>query len=129
MRSQRERPARSPQCNSLPSQAVDWDDLRKRTMGDNDLAQSLLQMVLDTLPAKMVTFERNLAERNLEGLQGEAHGLKGVALNTGCKALAEIARRMEAAVRSDDLEKIRRLQSELIHESERLRWTIQEQAS
>ncbi|WP_045220863.1 Hpt domain-containing protein [Desulfonatronum thioautotrophicum] len=80
-------------------------------------------------PAKMATLARNLAEHNLQALQTEAHALKGLALSTSCTALADAARRLEAAAQNADRTTIPHLHSELLHESERLRRTIQEQAS
>ena len=69
--------------------------LELQSEDDPDLVKSLIQLFLDTTPARLASLKKAFAERNAKVLYLEAHGLKSGCANMGALDLARICGELE----------------------------------
>ena len=86
-----------------------WDraGMLERLMGDQALAQAVLQGFVTDMPRQMQALREMLAAGDLEGATRKAHTIKGAAAAVGGEVVRATAAAMEAAGRSGDLHTMR----------------------
>jgi len=87
--------------------------LLERLMGDTKLVASVIEMFVQSMPARIAAVEKHLAAKAVAAVHAEAHAIKGSALNAGFTALSATAREMEHAAKTGDLELVQELVDEL----------------
>ncbi|MBN2231416.1 MAG: Hpt domain-containing protein [Deltaproteobacteria bacterium] len=71
-------------------------------MADESLAGVIVAGFLGDIPAQIEKLERFLQHHGMEGVERQAHSIKGAAANVGGEAVREIALKIEAAGRVAD---------------------------
>ncbi len=92
-----------------------------RCMGDEELVQEVLDMFLDNLPQRIQELQAALDAADSQAARMAAHTIKGMAANTSAEALRAIAKEMEEAAESGDLEAVREKMEALVDRFEELR--------
>ena len=67
----------------------------ERLGGDEDLLSDVIQIFIEDCPVRVSAIRTAVNERNAEGIQREAHALKGAAANLSMRGLFEIAETLE----------------------------------
>jgi two-component system sensor histidine kinase/response regulator len=78
-------------------------DLMERLVGDEDLAQVVIDGYLREIPKKICALETAVKNHDVTVAEREAHTIKGMAANVGGEALWQIAYELEKTGRSGDL--------------------------
>jgi len=81
------------------------DDFLNRLMGDEDLADEILDVFMDDAPRKITAIKKAINNGDTLSVQNEAHALKGASANIGALALQKIAYQIEIAGGEKDLDK------------------------
>ena len=86
-----------------------WDraTMLERLMGDESLAQTILQGFVVDLPQRLQALREVLASGQVEDATRHAHTIKGAAATVGGEAVRAMAAAIEAAGRSGDLQAMR----------------------
>ncbi len=92
--------------------------------GDKALFSEVLGAFLKNAPMRIDKMREHLKEKNLAGLQFQAHSLKGAAMNIGGKALQKVSLDIEAAAKNGELDKAEQLVAAIGREFERLETTL-----
>ena len=71
--------------------------------GDEAAAAELYQVFLEDFPGDLQTLQESLAAGDAQGVEYQAHSIKGAAANIGGSALREIAFEIEKAARAENL--------------------------
>ena len=82
-------------------------------MDNRDLAAKILHLMLEKGPEKITAISHAIDLKDCPAACQESHALKGMALNTACPALAEVAGKMETAAREADHSSLARLLPEV----------------
>jgi len=114
---------------STATEIFDAQLLVDRLMGDEELAQTILDEFLDDVPCQIASLKENLTQGDADPVCRQAHTLKGGAANVGATALWSIASDMETAGRKEDLAKVSSLVPELEQQLEVLRRVIADKSS
>ena len=67
----------------------------ERLGGDENLLSEVIQIFIEDCPIRVSAIKAAVTERNAEGIQREAHALKGAAANLSMRGLFEIAETLE----------------------------------
>jgi HPt (histidine-containing phosphotransfer) domain-containing protein len=88
-----------------PAAALVFDRtaLLERLMGDETLAQPVVEAVLEDYPRQVTKLEACLQSGDAAGAARQAHTLKGAASNIGAEALRATAVKLEHVCRTGDL--------------------------
>jgi HPt (histidine-containing phosphotransfer) domain-containing protein len=90
--------------DSSASNAVfDWDGLLYRLMGDEELAEEIVDDFLKQIPINLASLKQSLDKQDALLVKREAHIIKGSTGNIGAVVLHEIAEKIETAGGSEDL--------------------------
>jgi two-component system, sensor histidine kinase and response regulator len=89
-------------CGDLLIPGIDTSTALKRTGGNRQRYESLLQRFADSQSHALDDIRAALAAKDSPTAQRFAHSLKGASANLGANALAEIAAATEAAIDSND---------------------------
>lgn len=112
-------------CHSEPVNTVfDRAGLIDRLLGDEDLAQEILEGFMADIPHKVNTIKKALANEDARLIQAQAHSLKGASGSVGAMALQKIAYQIELAGKAKDMIKAGYLISELDHHFESLKKSL-----
>ena len=84
----------------------DHADLLDRIMGNEAVAEIILQGFLEDMPRQLAALRRYLDASDIEQATRQAHTIKGAAANVGGSALRAVALTMETAGRNGDLDGI-----------------------
>ena len=86
--------------------ASHWDreGFLTRLAGDEELAETILQIFLDDMPDKLQSLKKQLEAGNAVTAGEVAHAIKGSCANVGAEALRAQAKAMEQAGKAGDLE-------------------------
>jgi len=84
----------------------------------------VLRIVRETVPLKIASLRAARERGDMQEAFMDAHGMKGLAMNASCKALADVSLQMEAAAKSGDLPALDRLLSEAEWQFQRLLQTL-----
>jgi len=74
-------------------------------MGDEDLADEILDVFMDDAPRKITAIKKAINNGDTLSVQNEAHALKGASANIGALALQKTAYQIEIAGGEKDLDK------------------------
>ena len=118
----------TPGVATAEAMIFDRDGFLNRIMGDEDLARTIVDCFLGDMPGQITRLKTAIAAGD-GGLAGQqAHRIKGAASNVGGMALQGIAKSMELAGKTGDLEALGSLmprleeQFEFLKESLRKTW-------
>lgn len=108
--------------SSVSDDPIDREYLQKNylDLGCGDVLLDVCRLFLDSSSVKITGLNNALADDNLEELLNISHALKGEAGSVGGRCLAAVAARLEKAARADDIETIRTMMPEAVHEHRRL---------
>jgi two-component system sensor histidine kinase/response regulator len=110
-----------------PSEAREVFDKRgllDRLGGDEAFLREILGTFLDDAPKQIERMQRHLKEEDLVGLGLQAHSLKGAAMNIGGNGLQKVAFEIEVAARNRELDRARKLVTEILKEFKSLKTTL-----
>lgn len=110
--------SRSAYLNALP--AVDEHALHKLTGGNIRLAQELLDMLLNELPAHRERIHEAYHQADMEVLAVQAHTLRGAAAYCAATALQRASETLEQASRAQDHEAVGEALAVFWQQAERL---------
>jgi PAS domain S-box-containing protein len=96
---------------SLPS--LDRASLLDRLMGDETVADLILQGFVADIPQQITTLQTYLQAGDVQQATRQAHTIKGAAANVGAEALRVLALAMETAGRAGDLGSMRAYSDQL----------------
>ncbi|TVQ98169.1 MAG: response regulator [Desulfovibrionales bacterium] len=105
----------------------DRASLLQRIDHDTVFAKELLSMVLEDIPERLKTLHAALEAKDATLVRDVAHATKGLALNTGCIALGELAWKLERVAGQGDLAQAMTLMPELEAAFEKLQSVIRTQ--
>ena len=109
-------PVSTGEDHALP--VFDRNSLLNRFGNDLDFAREILKTYLEYTPANMESLKNSLEIADFQKAFKEAHSIKGNSSNVGCLALAEAAKRMENAVRSENTAGMQDILAEMQREFE-----------
>ena len=114
---------RSIQADSPDKDILVFDkaDLMTRLMNNRKLAVKVRDLMLEKGPGKITGISHALDQKDYSTAYQESHALKGMALNTACPALADVAGKMETAAKKADHTSLERLLPELEQQFQRLK--------
>ncbi|MEA1967574.1 MAG: Hpt domain-containing protein [Thermodesulfobacteriota bacterium] len=91
----------------------DPKELLENLMDDKELVQTILEGFLMDIPEQIKTLEDYLEKKDIEGVERQAHTIKGACGNVGAAALQAIAYEMEKAGNAGDFEAVQKGMPEL----------------
>jgi two-component system, sensor histidine kinase and response regulator len=91
------------------SDIFDPDDLAERLMGDDELARTIIEDVLEDFPRQVILLKEYLEVEDAPSVSRQAHTLKGVASNVSANNLRHLAFQMEMAGGVGDLKRVYQL--------------------
>jgi HPt (histidine-containing phosphotransfer) domain-containing protein len=105
-----------------------WDrvSMIERLMGDEELAETILQGFLADIPLQIGALREYLKAKDAAGAAHHAHTIKGAAANVGAETLRAVAFEIEKAARAGDLETVNTLSNELDSAFKALKQAMQE---
>ncbi len=105
-----------------------WDraGMMDRLMGDEDLAEKVLQGFLMDIPEQIAVLMRFLEAGDASGTRRQAHTIKGASANVGGERLVAVAFEMEKAARDGDMPAARKRMGDLVRDFEQLRKSVQD---
>jgi CheY-like chemotaxis protein/HPt (histidine-containing phosphotransfer) domain-containing protein len=74
-----------------------------RLMGDEDIAEKIIEVFLDDIPKQIESLKQSLDACDSETIHRIVHSIKGAAANVGGEALRELAAQVEKACKEGDL--------------------------
>ncbi len=95
--------------------------LMDRLMGDEGLAESIIQVFLEETPKQMNELHEKVTDGDAEGAGVQAHKIKGAEANVGGEIMSAVALEMEKGGRIGDLDKMTSLLPELEKEFDLLK--------
>jgi CheY-like chemotaxis protein/HPt (histidine-containing phosphotransfer) domain-containing protein len=101
----------NPESSDLP--VFDRAAFLGRIMGDEELAIVIIDSFLGDIPGQIETLAKAVAAGNAQGVEQQAHKIKGAAANVGGEALRAVALAMERAAKAADLERLPGMLSDL----------------
>ncbi len=118
-------PAKPEERGLLPVQpsAEEFDRaaLYSRLLGDEDLARIVIEGFLEDIPRQILALWGYLNDGNIQGIQRQAHTIKGAAANVGSESLRLLAFELEKAGEAGDLAAVNAGMVELNRQFERLK--------
>jgi PAS domain S-box-containing protein len=99
---------------------INFDELRTRLDGNDELMAELAQLFLDDAPNQIHKIREAVGKADASALENAAHALKGSASTLGANGLAALARNLEMQARTKILEGAGEVCSQLEEEWERL---------
>jgi len=99
----------------------DQEAMLKRLMGDEVLAQTVIEGFLQDIPQQIQELKGLLADEDAAAAELQAHTIKGAAANVGGECLRAVALQMEKAGRAGDLAAMRERMNELEAQFTRLK--------
>ncbi len=76
----------------------------ERVMGDEDIAEQIVEVFLDDIPKQIESLKQALEASDSETFHRVVHGIKGAAANVGGEALRELAAQVEKACKEGHFE-------------------------
>ncbi|MEA3396675.1 MAG: response regulator, partial [Chloroflexota bacterium] len=108
-----------------PSPVVfDRAGMLDRMMGDEELAETIVQGFLADIPQQIEALRNYLEAGDAAGAERQAHTIKGASANVGGEALRALAFELEKAGKAGDLESIKTRMDELAASFEELKQAI-----
>jgi PAS domain S-box-containing protein len=116
-----QRPHKQPAASSP---VLDRDDLLNRVDGDRQLLNEIIQLFLDSYPARLSEIREAIARGDCQTLERAAHAIKGALTNLSAQAAVEAALTLEMMGREQDIHGAENACATLETEVERLRWAL-----
>jgi CheY-like chemotaxis protein/nitrogen-specific signal transduction histidine kinase/HPt (histidine-containing phosphotransfer) domain-containing protein len=107
------------------SPVYDRDGFLDRLMGDEEMAQTVVEVFLDDIPKRIESLKRSLEAGDAETVKRIAHSIEGAAANIGGEALRELAGEIEKACEDGHFESVNERCPELEHQFNRLKEATQ----
>jgi len=107
------------QAASVP--VFDAQGLMERALQDEALAREIVNLFLRSASQHIETIRGFTQAMNFAELVKSAHGIKGIAANTGCLGMSDKAARMEQACKACDITSVQTLLPDLEREMDRCR--------
>lgn len=95
---------------------IDWQLCKKLAGNKEDLAQEMLEMLIESLPADQARIKQAHKTHNLHGLREQVHKLHGACCYVGVPKLKTIAKELEDAIMISATEKIKYYVTALVNE-------------
>jgi CheY-like chemotaxis protein/HPt (histidine-containing phosphotransfer) domain-containing protein len=111
-------PEPSPPAGTLP---VDFDSLRKRCMGNRELAVKVLESFVSSIGTCVEDLSTTLGNPDMSGAAAAAHKLKGAAANLSAEQVRRLAADLEDRIKSHSANEAQASFNELKIELDRLR--------
>jgi signal transduction histidine kinase/HPt (histidine-containing phosphotransfer) domain-containing protein len=86
--------ADAPHLSSSAS-PIDWDELRERLGGDDDLMEDVVRLFLEDCPERLEDIRTAIERRDMARIRATAHAIKGTAANLSARQVVEAARVLE----------------------------------
>ena len=97
---------------------VDWGHIVAVSNGDEEFAQELVQLFIDSGDASLQKIREALDGGDLTAMGAAAHSFKGSSANIQAKAASAAADRLEQAARAGDIDRLAELEEQLRREAE-----------
>jgi signal transduction histidine kinase/ligand-binding sensor domain-containing protein/CheY-like chemotaxis protein/HPt (histidine-containing phosphotransfer) domain-containing protein len=98
---------------------VDWDEFLSLTDGDQEFARQLVQIFIDSGDAALDEIRAAVDRGDMPAVGRAAHAFKGSSASIRARPTSDAARRLEEAVRSGAIERVRQAEYELRSEAGR----------
>lgn len=82
------------------------DKILETMMGDENLVQKIAQCFLSDIPSQMALLEEYLDAQDVQGVERQAHMIKGAAANVSGMVMRDVAYTMEQSAKSSDLKAV-----------------------
>ena len=105
---------------------IDWNELRERLCGDDDLVGVVVDLFVEECPGWLATIVEAVETADAERIRASAHALKGAAGNLSAHALSAAANRLELMGRDGNIPACRLACVELSAECDRLLGTLRQ---
>jgi two-component system, sensor histidine kinase and response regulator len=99
---------------------IDWDELRDRLCGDDDLVAVVVDLFVEECPGWLGAIVSAVGAADPERIRETAHALKGAAGNLSAHNVAAAAARLEMTARDGNLQACTVACAELSAECDRL---------
>ena len=103
---------------STMGSSIDQNELLARCMGNRALVEKLIGAFIQTIPIEKLAIQSAIAIGDLTAVARIAHKLCGTAANMCAMPLSDSARQVEQAARSNQIDLVARLSSEVYHQFE-----------
>lgn len=103
--------------------------LLENLMDDKEIAQMVLDGFLDDIPTQIQTLDDFLSKKEVEGVERQAHTIKGASANVGAGSLQALAFEMEKQGKAGDLEGVQNNMAALASEFGKARIQIEKTIS
>jgi CheY-like chemotaxis protein len=111
----------APRFEYQNSTIFDKADMMTRLLGDEDLAQKVIEKVLVEMPKQLMLMKEFVDQGQTKQAGVQAHKIRGAAGNIGSPALQEIAHAMEQAGTAEEINLLRTLMPEMEKQFELLK--------
>ncbi|MDP8984848.1 MAG: response regulator [Pseudomonadota bacterium] len=98
---------------------VDWEQLMTSTDGDQEFAQQLVRVFIDSGDAALRDISAALGRGDLAAVGGAAHSFKGASATIRAQSASAVAGELEAAARAGATDRISQLEEQLRREAGR----------
>ncbi len=88
------------------AQVFDSNALTTRLIGDQNLVEITLKMVVDDLPNQLEQIKTQVKTRDMDLIWAQLHRVKGIAANGSAVLLAELCKTLEQAAKSDGIDAV-----------------------
>ena len=106
---------------------IDWDELRERLCGDDELVETIVDLFVEECPAWLAEIVNAVEAADPERIRIAAHTLKGAAGNLSAHSLTAVAGRLEHLAGEGNLPACSAACAELSAECDRLLGTLRQQ--
>ena len=98
---------------------VDWEQFMTSTDGDQEFAQELVRVFIDSGDAALRDISAALGRGDLAAVSGAAHSFKGASATIRAQSASAVAGELEAAARAGATDRISQLEEQLRREAGR----------
>jgi HPt (histidine-containing phosphotransfer) domain-containing protein len=102
-------PEQMSEIQNLSIRSFDRDQFLKRCLGNEKLADKLMEKMVATLPEELVQLTQEVNDERMDEAARRAHRLKGSAANLCAAPLSEVASRIEDAARRNVPDEVKEL--------------------
>ena len=106
---------------------IDWDELRERLCGDDELVGSIVDLFVEECPSWLAAVVEAVEAADPERIRTSAHALKGAAGNLSAHALTAAASRLELMGHEGNIPACNAACAELSAECDRLLGTLRKE--
>lgn len=105
---------------------LDFADLNKRFMGDENLMLIVMQSFLKDMPVQLEILQQSLSDNNRDAVHRQTHTIKGVAANLSAESMRSIAANMEKNSMDGKLDLVAKMVEPLAAEFKKVRELMQQ---